>query len=75
MTERKVEKEMMIGGEASLSSAPLPRHAQQVIGSRLRNLYGNLVCEPLPDRFLALLAQLASTESEPSADPDRANGN
>jgi len=43
------------------------------IGSELRALYGEVLCEPLPDRFCELLSRLqersptAATSSTPSA--------
>ena len=49
--------------DATAPAARLPHHAREVIGSRLRRLYGSLVAEPLPDRFEALLARLAATEA------------
>ncbi|MDX2201835.1 MAG: NepR family anti-sigma factor [Hyphomicrobiaceae bacterium] len=37
---------------------------QDVIGQQLRDLYGKLVAEPLPDRFSLLLAQLRETKPD-----------
>lgn len=46
------------------SSPPLPPEARDVIGEKLRGLYGSLVAEPLPTRFTRLLDELAAKESQ-----------
>lgn len=43
---------------------PLPPEARDVIGEKLRGLYGSLVAEPLPARFTRLLDELAAKESQ-----------
>lgn len=48
-------------------SPPLPPEARDVIGEKLRGLYGSLVAEPLPDRFTRLLDELAAKESKADA--------
>lgn len=40
----------------------LPREAQGRIGQHLRRVYGEILSEPLPDRFSQLLESLAKTE-------------
>jgi hypothetical protein len=40
----------------------LPREAQGRIGRHLRQAYGALLSEPLPDRFSKLLEELAKSE-------------
>ncbi len=40
----------------------LPREAQGRIGLHLRQAYGALLSEPLPDRFSKLLEELAKSE-------------
>lgn len=40
----------------------LPREAQGRIGQHLRRVYGEILSEPLPDKFSQLLESLAKTE-------------
>ncbi|MGD9802248.1 MAG: NepR family anti-sigma factor [Hyphomicrobiaceae bacterium] len=40
----------------------LPREAQGRIGQHLRRVYGEILSEPLPDKFAQLLDNLAKTE-------------
>jgi hypothetical protein len=40
----------------------LPREAQGRIGQHLRRVYGEILSEPLPDKFSQLLENLAKTE-------------
>lgn len=42
--------------------AVLPREAQGRIGQHLRRIYGEILAEPLPDKFAKLLNNLAKTE-------------
>jgi len=54
-------------------SVPLSKELQNHIGSKLRAVYGQLVQEPVPERFSELLKQLSNAEtfgapkSEPSS--------
>jgi hypothetical protein len=48
-------------------SVPLSKELQNHIGSKLRAVYGQLVQEPVPDRFADLLKQLSNTEAPASA--------
>jgi hypothetical protein len=41
---------------------PLPQEAQDRIGRHLRRVYGDLLAEPMPDRFTKLLEDLAKSE-------------
>jgi hypothetical protein len=43
-------------------SVPLSKELQNHIGSKLRAVYGQLVQEPVPDRFAELLKQLSKTD-------------
>jgi hypothetical protein len=43
---------------------PLPVELQGQIGRRLREAYNELVSEPVPDRFVALLKQLKQSEKK-----------
>ena len=40
------------------------QHSQQHIATNLRAMYDNLVQQPLPDRFVELLAQLDQGQQE-----------
>ena len=42
---------------------PLSRELQQHLGGKLRAAYGQLVQEPVPDRFADLLKQLSDAEA------------
>lgn len=46
------------------SATPLPCELQGQIGKKLREAYSELVSEPVPDRFLQLLQQLKSKETD-----------
>jgi hypothetical protein len=41
----------------------LPPEIQGPIGKQLRQVYGQMLAEPLPDKFTDLLARLAKSES------------
>ncbi len=41
----------------------LPPHVATFLGSQLQAYYAQLMSEPVPDRFVQLLAQLDGTES------------
>lgn len=53
-------------GEGKMRSkdghAVLSREAQGRIGQHLRRVYGEILAEPLPDKFTKLLDELAKTE-------------
>ncbi len=46
----------------------LDRPTQTRIGDQLRSMYAELMDQPVPDRFRALLDQLDETESKNKAD-------
>ncbi|MGQ0671525.1 MAG: NepR family anti-sigma factor [Hyphomicrobium sp.] len=46
------------------SDVRLPPEVQGELGRQLRQVYGKLLAEPLPDKFTQLLAQLAKPESK-----------
>jgi len=57
-------------GQKNTKSVPLSKEIQNHIGSRLRAVYGQLVQEPIPERFSELLKQLnTETPNAPEADP------
>lgn len=41
----------------------LPPEAQGQIGKQLRQVYGEMLSEPMPDKFAELLARLSKSES------------
>lgn len=43
-------------------SAPLERDIQTRLGDKLREVYSDVVNEPVPDRFVDLLNQLEQSE-------------
>lgn len=57
-------------GDELKSSNPLPPEARDVIGEKLRSLYGSLVAVPLPERFTRLLDELAAKERNGDAPRD-----
>jgi hypothetical protein len=40
----------------------MPQEIQGQIGKQLRQIYGKMLAEPLPDKFSKLLADLAKAE-------------
>lgn len=50
--------------EADAADVKLDVAAQALIGHHLRALYGEIVKEPVPDRFLKLLQDLESKEQK-----------
>jgi hypothetical protein len=42
---------------------------RQQVGSKLKQLYADVVAEPVPDRFLELLDKLGGDGAEPGARP------
>jgi hypothetical protein len=59
------------GGEARCDAKPVQRQRpvefQDSIGKELRNLYDDVVAQPVPDRFLKLLNQLETNVLSSSA--------
>jgi hypothetical protein len=51
-------------GDSDTMQAPLPVELQGQIGQRLREAYIELINEPVPDRFVALLQKLKQREEE-----------
>ncbi|MBR2536708.1 MAG: hypothetical protein IKE66_11615 [Hyphomicrobium sp.] len=41
----------------------MPRELQGAIGKQLKHVYGQMLAEPLPDKFTQLLASLSKPES------------
>ena len=49
-------------GHKTDAPSGLPEEARSQIGRKLKQVYGDLLAEPLPDRFSKLLDELAKTE-------------
>lgn len=66
--EEELKTGIQTGGEASFETdggePTLPREVQERIGDELRKHYAQLVAQPLPDRFIELLNELAESEDE-----------
>lgn len=45
-----------------IETPALPREAQDQIGLKLRQIYGQLLSDPLPDKFAKLLDKLSKAE-------------
>ncbi len=43
----------------------LPKTAEAEIASGLKRLYGEMLAEPIPDKFASLLAELAKVDRKP----------
>jgi hypothetical protein len=60
------------------NSKPPAKDVQTHLGRKLRAVYGEMVQEPVPDKFLSLLEQLAKTEGNQDQDeldiPGRTDG-
>lgn len=54
----------------TIKSVPLSKELQNHIGSKLRAVYGQMVQEPVPERFSELLKQLSNTEPSGTPKPD-----
>ncbi|MGZ3410525.1 MAG: NepR family anti-sigma factor [Xanthobacteraceae bacterium] len=52
-------------------SVPLSKELQEHLGGKLRAAYGQLVQEPVPDRFTQLLKQLSDAEKKNPAAGDK----
>ncbi|SCC80433.1 hypothetical protein GA0071312_1490 [Saliniramus fredricksonii] len=56
------------GADAEQHKPQLDRPTQTRIGDQLRSMYAELMDQPVPDRFRALLDQLDDPENRPKAD-------
>lgn len=56
------------GSSMQMNAAPLPAELQGQIGKKLREAYSELVAEPVPDRFMVLLQQLKTKETDKGGD-------
>lgn len=60
--EKDVDSRVAKSGLGEDAHVLLPREAQGRIGQHLRRIYGEILSEPLPDKFSQLLDNLAKTE-------------
>lgn len=60
------------GGPASTGGSPKrsPAAATDAVGRKLKASYGELLREPIPDKFMQLLQQLDDGEAKTTADAD-----
>jgi hypothetical protein len=54
-------------------TVPLSKELQQHLGGKLRAVYGQIVQEPVPERFSALLKKLSESEAAQSPNKTAAN--
>ena len=68
MTSSAKRGDQNAGGRRPAGAKPkspgLDRVIQAKIGDRLRTLYGELADEPVPDRFVAILAKLGTSGTD-----------
>lgn len=57
--------------EKARRSGSVEPRAQAQMGFLLRQVYGTVITEPVPDRFSALLDRLAESADQPTAQPHR----
>lgn len=50
------------GNKSGLAGATLPTEIRGELGRQLRQVYGEMLAEPLPDKFSQLLNDLAKSE-------------
>jgi len=66
LMDQKDGKDVQAGTAGAMpaddSHVALPKEAQGRIGQHLRRIYGEILSEPLPDKFSQLLDNLAKTE-------------
>ncbi|MEZ5856437.1 MAG: NepR family anti-sigma factor [Hyphomicrobiaceae bacterium] len=55
---------MTTTASSSSRNRPLPPEAQGRIGQKLRQVYGEMLSEPMPDKFSKLLEKLAKSERD-----------
>jgi hypothetical protein len=64
--ESKQQPDQMTPETATTDTVqPLPPTAETEIASGLKRLYGQMLAEPIPDKFAGLLEQLAKLDREP----------
>jgi hypothetical protein len=65
MSSDREEKNMKAQtNEAAQDMPSLPQHVQGALGKQLRKAYGDLLAEPLPEKFTDLLRRLAKGDGK-----------
>lgn len=65
MTIRPQQRDSEVNPQIQDGPEPtLPPEAQSAIGRQLRQVYGQMLSEPLPDKFAKLLEELSKSESK-----------
>ncbi len=62
--ESSLQNQMEADVENTIDTPTLPKAAEAEIATELKRLYGQMLAEPMPDRFAGLLAQLSKAESK-----------
>lgn len=60
--DRPIEMQTPVKTDLSADTPPLPAEIQNQLGKQLRQVYGKMLAEPMPDKFAHLLQQLAKSE-------------
>lgn len=60
--EQDMQSDASKCGVGKSPGVPLPPEAQGQIGKQLRQVYDQMLSEPMPDKFAELLARLAKSE-------------
>jgi hypothetical protein len=60
-------------GEPRLGTSPSKSDVAAMIGESLQNVYNDILQQPVPDRFLDLLRQLETGETEPLSSSKKEN--
>lgn len=67
---KKMDRNPVADETARAADAPpLPAEAQDRIGRHLQQIYGQLLSEPMPDKFAKLLSDLAKSETDKEPEP------
>jgi Anti-sigma factor NepR len=62
--DRPPQMQPTVTKDNAAQTTPLPPEIQNQLGKQLRQVYGKMLAEPMPDKFAQLLQQLAKTEQK-----------
>lgn len=62
--DRPPQMQPTVAKDPAAQTTPLPPEIQNQLGKQLRQVYGKMLAEPMPDKFAHLLQQLAKTEQK-----------
>ncbi|WP_262299526.1 NepR family anti-sigma factor [Microvirga sesbaniae] len=68
LVEPNAIEEILDGDNATEAEPTLPPHVASFLGEQLQALYSHLMSEPVPDRFVQLLAQLDQEGTQPDGE-------